>query len=740
MAEEITKDFDIGLLSDEQKSDYKYVRDRILELQEANQDHYGVNLDELWEEADKDYIPHRLKTRGKKVIVTDEDKGWRSNMVELGRKDWQSDIAQNNPFIKIQIAMSILVDQNPGGVFSAYSKKYQDITPLIKQLYQRSWEYARSKGQLKLFIFNLAKYGWAAARTYPLKIERKVKTLVEYNEEDPSKSVYEEKTVVEYNDVFRENLDVRNVWIDDMAKPNNSLSVRDWTWRKVYDYDDLKEKYGNYPWFKYVKKQAGITSETIKDKDKNTKKYQGKNLVECYFYENKQKDMFVALFGGIDGVPVIMEPLPIENANGVKKLSLWQTYWLLRHSESTKGIGIWESIRFDKSLLDRILNMSIDQLTLAIYKMFFYQGTQNLNETGEITIKPGVGKQVIDPSKINWVDVPGPGSEVVKWIEMFKQMIDESSGITDPLIGNVVGKTAFEIAQAKESALKRLKNPFDNILEALNDEGYITIAVMNLIYSIPEIREITDEETMRAYLDEIENDKDLYEMEDTTDEYGNPGVKMKALIYREFPLNFDTDDKGNLIETNQTKFFRVKPKFLAWDGVINIKAQSLLTPSKQVEKALDLEFWNMFIPLLTQLDQERQLYLQQQQLSGGGGQGFDIDNLPHGKAAKQLAKLYDKDPRDVFPDDWMEEGPDVTEPQQMQPPQLPPQLGQPQGQPPVPGQQPGGPQDLIIPSGQPQAQAPQADTFVGQTELPSGNPTSIAGKVMQRLTQPFRKT
>lgn len=723
MAEqENIKEFSPNLLTEQQRADYDYVKNRIIELQSADMEFY-----KLMDEADKDYVPHRLKTTGTKVVVTDEDKGWRGNMVTLGSKNWQSDIAQSSPFIKIQIAQSILVDQNPGGVFTAYNKKYQKVTPLIKQLYSRSWEYARSKGQLKLFIHNLAKYGWAIGRTYPLKKESKVKVLVEYNEDDPSKSIYEEKTVCDYNDVFRENIDSRNAWIDDMARPNNPMSVRDWVWRKVYDYDDLKTEYGKYEWFKYVKPQSGITSETINPKSKNQEdKYKGKKLVECYFYESRQKDLFVALFGGKDGVPVIMEPLPVQNPNGSKRLSLWQTYWLLRHPESTKGIGIWEAIRYDKALLDRILNMSIDQLTLAIYKMFFYQGTQNLADTGEITIKPGTGKQVLDPKNIKWIDVPGPGREVVEWLDIFKNMIDEASGITDPLVGEVTGKTAFEIAQAKEAALKRLKNPFDNILEALNEEGYITLAVMNLIYSIPEVIEIADTKLIEDYMKEIDGDEDLYEREDVEDENGEINTKFKAKVYREFPIELDTDDKGNLIETNQTKFFRVKPKYLEWDGVINIKAQSLLTPSKQVEKALDLEFWNMFIPLLTQLDQERMMYMQTAQVKT-----VDIDNLPHGKAAKQLAKLYDKDPRDVFPDDWFKD----AEPQEEEPDKeslfVPGGQGQqpPQEQPPIAG--------TSLPPEQLQGQSD--NLFVSQTQLSSDNPKGVAGKIMSRLTKPFKK-
>ena len=144
-------------LSDKERSQFQFVKGRIQQLQKSRQNHYGNNLDVIWSQADRDYVPHRLKAKGKKAIATDEDKGWRSATVELGTTDWQSDISQSNPFVKIQTALAILVDQNPSGVFTPISKKYEATSHIIKQLYERSWEYAKSRQQLKLFIFNLAK-------------------------------------------------------------------------------------------------------------------------------------------------------------------------------------------------------------------------------------------------------------------------------------------------------------------------------------------------------------------------------------------------------------------------------------------------------------------------------------------------------------------------------------------------------------------------------------------------------
>ena len=568
------------------------------------------------------------------------------------------------------------------------AKKFQATTELIHQLYKRSWEFARSKAQLRLFVFNLAKYGWAVGRTFPLRLAQKNKVLVEFDPKDPKKSKYETKEVIEFNDVMRENLDPRNVWIDDMAKPNNDRSINDWSYRKVFTMEGAKKEFSKYPFWKFVQ-AAGTTTEVLDPKHGNTKVLKDENLVEAYFYENLDRDLLYVEFGG---VPIIVEPLPISSANGAKKLSLWQTYWNLRHAESPYGVGIYEAIRHDQALLDRIRNMTIDQLTMSIYKMFFYQGTQQLTDTGVIKIQPGVGKQVLDPKGINWLNIPGPGKDAYEGIEMFRKDIDEASGITPTLMGEVTGKTAFEIAQAKESALKRLKDPLGNILEALNTEGYITVALMQLMYSIPEIHVISDPELIEAYLKETGGDDELFDRNENGD--------FVAKIVPEFPLNLEEDEQKNLIETEKTRFFRIKPRFLQWEGIINIKAQSILTPSKQVDKALELEMWNLLIPLLVQ---PPQIYK---------------------KAAESIAKLYEKDPKDILPDSWLEETPQTPQEQQ-----LLAQEGQQGGQ--VPEGQPG-----QIPGGQP-AQPAQADRVVPNNQ-PSANPQSLIQRVSQRLTAPFR--
>lgn len=612
----MSKSFSEKQLKDDERELYQYANQRIDFMRETRKDIHGIDIDELWREAQQAYIPHRFNShKGTKAIITDEEKGLRGAIVNLqSEQDWQSDFASSNPMVKIMIAISILVDQNPTGTFTANSSRYEKVNLMVKHLYQKNWELAMSKEQLKLYIFNLCLFGWAAARTFPMKKTRNVKILTEYSEDNPK---YEQKEVVEYNDVYRENLDPRNVWVDEKTKPLTPMSQDDWCWRKVYTRAEAEREFGKTKLWEYVQ-EGGDTSEIVGAKGQMDKFDEKRGLIEAYFYESLSKDIFIAQ---LNGVPVIIEPLPIATAEGIKRLSCWHNPFYLRSADCPYGIGIYEAMRYDNGIYDRIRNMTLDQLVLSIYKMFFYQGTNTLTEDGTIKIAPGKGKQVLNPKDINWLEVPSPGQEAWKGLENYKKDVDESSGITDPLMGNITGKTAFELAQAKESALKRLKTPLDNICHALEVDAQITICLQQMIYSVPEVIKITDPNLISRYLDEISQ----FPFSDKLMENG--GGDFYAKLYREVQLGIDTDEKGDLIESKENQFFRVMP--FKWQGVITIKAESILTPSKMLDKTTSLEMYNLLIPLLKQ---PPQLYV---------------------KTAKEICKLYDKDPEDILPDEWL---------------------------------------------------------------------------------------
>ena len=59
-AETEVKAFNKSQLTEKQREDLMFVEKRIGLLQESRQMHHGVNLDTLYTDADKNYVPHRI--------------------------------------------------------------------------------------------------------------------------------------------------------------------------------------------------------------------------------------------------------------------------------------------------------------------------------------------------------------------------------------------------------------------------------------------------------------------------------------------------------------------------------------------------------------------------------------------------------------------------------------------------------------------------------------------------------
>lgn len=591
--------------SDEEKAAIVFFTDRQQELKESR---VKKGIEDIWRAADKAYEPHTIsETKGKKVFASDDELGWRSKSVVLGADDnWQEDSVPPNPYVKIQTALGIIVDRNPAGVFTPGSKKYQARTQLIENLYKRSWEIAKSKQQLKLYVFNLAKYGFSVGRTYPLKIARDVRDLTEYNAEDTSKNKYEKSTQTYYDDVFRENLNPWNVWIDDASTPGNPWSANDCMWFKDYSKDKFNEVFGHLQNAKFIipTDLAPYSENSTGDDAKRITK----EGVRVWFYENLSRDCFyVEAEIGSERIPLVNEPIPRSPRN--KKLSLWWSHWTLRNDRDIEGIGIYEAMRGDHKLHTKIRAMTMDQLVQSIYKEFFYEGTDSLGTNdGIMKTSPGKGRQVINPQNIRWSEIPGPGKDAYEGLRYQEEKMEEATGVTKGLSGEVTGKTAFEVSQAREAALKRLKTPLENITDALEQEAYLTIALIQEIYSVAQVESTASESDVENYQAEQQQ-------------------------YREIPLNVEKDKDGNYTTTDEITFIQINPDELAWEGQIVVRAQSIIANSELLDRQTKLEFANLLVPM------------------------FSMPPEIALKPAKMLCKIYDEDPKDWLPDAWLQPAP-----------------------------------------------------------------------------------
>ena len=642
----------------------EFFENRKKELQKARQNILGVDLEEIWRAADRAYVPHTLKTAKQKGFASDDELGWRSVPITLGTEtEWQEDSVPTNPYVKIQTALAILVDRNPRGVFKAHAKKFEQASLIHKELYNRNWDVANSKEQLKLVILNGAKYGVITGFTSPLKIQRNGRNLIEYFPENPKNNKYEDIVNVVYDDVYRWALNPWLCWFDDMARPGDVFSVNDWLRYKDFSWDRIKEIFKGFKNFKFVIPKQITEPDEQRGKEKPERST--REMIRLWYYENLSRDMFYVQTD--DGVVLINEPIPREPKN--KRLSCWVAPWTLRHDETIYGIGLYEAMRNDYKLYIKVRNMTVDQIVLSIYKEWFYEGTNTLTDTGEMRIRPGVGRQVTNAKNITWNEVPGPGQDAWKALEFIENKIDDSTGITKTLEGELSPKAkAFDIAQAREASLKRLKTPMDNIGFALEQDAYISVGLFEELYSIPEIETILDPEKIEDYKGQVargELDSELVE-ETTVVEGEEETEALNIKTFRTFPLNIERDEQDNVVQTREERFFDIRPADLQWEGIIHIAGQSILPESPLLERQEIIEMFNIIGQLLLA---PPEIYL---------------------KPIKQILKKYNQEPEDWLPDAWLqlEEGETPQQP-------LFTQQGQGQGK----GQQPQAPQS-IVPQGQ----------------------------------------
>lgn len=603
-----------------------------------------LNIEKEWKEADIEYVPHELEFgTPRKRFETDQDTGLRSRMVPIGdqTQEWRSNNSAPTLLVKIQTAFSVMIDQNPEAMLTALQKKYEGTTELAYSLWKRNWSITDAKETLKLFVFDLIKYGWAVGRSYPRKISYKKSVLIEVDSENPEHNKYEEKEITWFNDVAHQRLSPYKVWIDEQTKPYDLYSTGDCYFEMDYSYDSAKAEFGNYSAFKFVKPDSKVSNEVEQKPattESNQTKTERKDIVTIGFYENRAKDLYVIW---VPKDKIILHTCPLPNDDGL--LSTWHAPWILRSADSPYGISVWKTIKQDKELYDKMMNMTADQLVLSIMKFGFHTGTSGVLGDGVIHVVPGQSRQITN-GKFDWMDIPGPGAEAWKGLEYQTGKIDDASGVTPTLEGDLTGKTLGEIQLAREAALKRLKVPLDNIAWALEQQAYLSLSWMKQVYSTPEVKEFASIEEMTAFEQEmgvVHN-----ELFNQLDPNAQPPIDIltgeplpqqptggiTATFLPELALHLE-DREGKLFESDKSKFFQVgkdiKPSQLNWKGIFKVIPRSILGTSETIIKQTKTEMANMLIPLFAQ---PAELVM---------------------KAAIQLIKINEEDPKDWLPDSWL---------------------------------------------------------------------------------------
>lgn len=586
-------------------------RRRKKELLDSRKNIHNLNIDEMTRRFDKDYFNREANIPASEL---DPD---------------QKPLSINNAFGKVQSALGILIDRNPKIVLDESNSKYSANRDLIRGLAEKSWKNTNSLGQFKLSVFNAAKRGWFAGRTFNRQLIHPARFAQGLDEK--GNVAYTESMITKLDDVAYINLDNHNVWIDEEARPEDMFSARDGMHREVWHIDKIRNVFSEkeFPNMKFVV-SGGNTQEHVEgvSSSTNTSSYQAqqrelkKGMTELFFYEHQYNDWFIV---EINEVMVVWEPLPQDH----KRLSYTWGYWNLRSAETIYGIGIIEEMERNETLIDRIINMTMRQLLLSINPGGFYSGTEDL-ENENIRIKPGVLRKTLNPKDIAWLQVPKPDKSNLDYVSWLEQKEEQSTGITKLIEGEAqIGKsdTAFEIGVNREASLKRLKIPLKSFQYALDWEFKNRIDLIKQTYSDFQVQHLTSEEEIQNYLDEVGADPDFYFIENE----GQRGQeKFFVKKFREVNLNLEQDSKGNFIESEKKSFFKIKPEYLSWEGDVSVNMDSILVQSEELEKADTLRLSNLIIPLLVQ------------------------DPAVVLNPVKQLLIAFNKDPRKWLPKTWID--------------------------------------------------------------------------------------
>lgn len=626
-------------LSVEEKSVEKYVAERVKHMQQFRKD---LKIEQKWKEADREYIPSEIEFETRRRFESNDETGLRSKLVRIKDEDedWRSKNSDPTLLVKIQTALSIIIDNNPEAVFKPLGRQNENKTALAKVLWERNWNLSGAKEVYKKYIFNKAKYGWAPMRVFPHLIKYDKDVLTEIDSEDPSKNKYDKRTLTWYNDVDREALNPFRTWIDEQTKPYDEYSMSDSYFEKDYTWDQAKVEFDQYGFSKMVPSPNNDLRVTYSEDSTPSSSSSGpsnaaaaeelktrKDIVTIGFFESRLRDLHVIR------IPKLNAPLyycPLPNDDGL--LSVYHSLWVLRDAESPYGISLWEMIKQKKGLYDKMQNMTMNQLVLSVMKMAFYTGTNNLTGDGTIKIKPGVMKQMVN-GKVDWMQIPGPGKESFDGLQFVKNGMDDDSGVTPTLQGSVTGQTLGETQLAKEAALKRLKVPVDNIAYAIEQDAYLSLSWMGQIYSTPEVKEFATLGEIKDY--EMEASVSALEMNPTNGFDPNTGAAQGPFQTTFLPeMSLPLEKQGDkLVESRTERFFSMGKDIelgdLKWRGIIKVLPKSIVTSSMELIKQGIKETFSIIAPLLAQPPQI------------------------FGKAVKWLLLANEQDPKEVLPDAWL---------------------------------------------------------------------------------------
>jgi len=565
------------------KKRLKHIQDRIGVMEKRKTD-LGIN--KKCDRMDILFAPHMVSldqsyATGDNGYYVDFD-----NNDDRGIDEISVDRRKSVPLLyeKVTTAVASMFKNIPIPRARAYRKKYEKHNLIVEKAYYENWESNRLLKQAKRLTFGAAKYGIAYGWRF---IKKTYKTVhVETGKmDDNGKPIYKKEQIYKCNDTVWEYINPRYILMDDSATEPadaNDCAKVDYMDQATFDSTYPKEL---YPDAIYVRLGG---NRLVEDKDGTykvvLKKQTGdhKDKIEVFTYQNENDDTEEIVAGG-----VYLEEHPLPGHT----LSLWGAKWISKSDECYDGIGIGDVVEIYQPINDDILNNSNERLRQLVRPVRVMGNDVSISNDEDFVWRAGKEMRVEgDISQIKWDRPPVTSGAEITEREMLSEEIDVATFVPKALSGLDVSDTAYQAAQNRESALKKLALPLDNIKEGLEDDANIAFKLFRILYSEPietEILKKGDDEFEEAQQMTVNSpdDERFTAMKDGT--IGRRRFREIELpLSKEMKKDEETGeyvDTGKVVEVEEREFWEMIPEHWNWEGYINVEPMSFIPVSEALE-------------------------------------------------------------------------------------------------------------------------------------------------------------
>lgn len=430
----------------------------------------GTSLESLWDKWEKQY------------------EAWRPNK---SADDWQSNIVPPFTTTVVERALAEIVDQTIQP--KAVPRGPEDVVKAKVINYVKDYTWEIGDGDLNLYasLKQALVFGKTVWQEDYWQDKRTVKVLKRFNP-DTNEEEYVERDIMDFDDVYGETIDLRNFFIDPMARTINMgrYKANDCIRRHIMNFDTFQEnfigsRYDQFGVAKLVKPGGDLNYWQFYQPPEQMDK---ENQVEVLFYWGRRPDKLIIVANDVvirDGPnPYNHKQLPFAEGSDVPRL---QGFWARGEPQ------LLESIQDELTTLRR---MRIDRQHMDIWKMFLVSNRETLDDE----------EAIIAPSRFLYVDDPNNSIKALEYRDLnpsayqeedrLKQDGREVTGIESPQAAG----TATEAAIFKESTMKALRLKIWLLSRELLT-NIVRLRVPNIVqyYSTPKVVNIMGEKKFAQY-------------------------------------------------------------------------------------------------------------------------------------------------------------------------------------------------------------------------------------------------